>query len=110
MSTTVNEIDIQTHSSFSVHFEVLTKSVIDGALEQGYLRLLANPAYLFIAPENMRALLGIVLAQPYVKALTQKLDARPSCGREVGKSDDRKSYGCCAAARVRPARNLIRIF
>jgi hypothetical protein len=62
MSTTVNEIEIQTHASFSVKFEALSMSVINGALEQGYLKLLANPASLFIAPENMDALLEVVLA------------------------------------------------
>jgi hypothetical protein len=56
------QIETQPHACFSVNFDVLSKSIINGALEQGYLTLLANPAYLFIAPENMRALLDIVVA------------------------------------------------
>jgi len=60
--STINEIEVQTHASFSAKFEALSMSVINGALEQGYMKLLADPAYLFISRENMPALLEIVKA------------------------------------------------
>lgn len=70
--TTIDEIETQARTAFSVRFETLTISVINGALEQGYLRMLANPAYLFIASENMEPLLDAVVKRTHHSDLDAK--------------------------------------